>query len=319
MAYRGTNEALSDSEVRKAGESAVGWMKSVRNKDYGWSYVEGRLSLPVETAEVVLAHMDWGISADSPYLKPSVDYVLNWLRSLSSGTEDIEGVTITPRNLAWILLLVTNATNEKTLENSFKSTLERFWVKGRGWVMVKEEGDRCNVFDTAMSIIYLTQRGDTKVDEPLSWLHSVQGSDGGLGFHEGESGAVICTAASVLAASNKGSENKEFIKRCVKWLLSSRERSGGWKNDYEALPYPSAEGEAHYWTHFATPWAIMALVVAGHRGDEVDGAVRYLLSIQTRKGGWLGREDVSELTFSTSQSLSSLAVCLGKPLISLKV
>jgi len=305
----------SHSDVETAAKNALDWLRRVRNPDSGWSYMEGHMSLPVETAEVVLGHIDWGLDPKSAYLRPSVEYVYSRMRDYATGGEDIEGVTITPRNLTWVLLLLRKTRGDQDLEARFRCIYAELREENKGWMMVK--GEPSNSFDTAMALIYLSQVGDPSVHEAYRWLRSIQAADGGIPFHEGEKPNTVSTAASIIAAKNLTHGYDEFLDRCVSWLLRNRNSQGGWENDYEDLPYPSAEGVAHYWTHFSPAWGVMALASAGRVGPELDRSVQFILDIQTSNGGWRGVPDKPELTFCTAQALTSLAIHAGKHLVSL--
>jgi squalene cyclase len=305
----------NQSDINSAAEKVLNWLREIRNADSGWSYAQGHLSLPVETAEVLLGHADWGLDLNSPYLKPSVEYVYSWMKENATGGKDIEGVTITPRNLTWVLLLLRKTKRDQNLEAKFRSIYQGLREQGKGWMMVKGEPSNC--FDTAMALIYLTQVADPSVREAYEWLQSVQGPDGGIPFHAGERPNAICTAASIIASTHMAPRPNEFINKCVDWLLKNRNSQGGWENDYEDLPYPSAEGLAHFWTHFSPGWGAMALASIGRRGPEMDGAVQHILNTQTTTGGWKGASDKPELTFCSAQGLSSMAIYLGRRLVSL--
>jgi len=156
-----------------------------------------------------------------------------------------------------------------------------------------------------------------QAEDALRWLMDVQNKDGGWGFYPYYKSNPQCTALAILALE-KIQGSKSCIRAGVNNLKSSQKYGGMWSICPEAEQVSPLID--HIYTHFSTPWAIMALLAGGESVDSeaVQRGVNYMLSLQREDGGWPFVKsvywcecEISPYTFATAFACAALRRCLN--------
>jgi squalene-hopene/tetraprenyl-beta-curcumene cyclase len=123
-----------------------------------------------------------------------------------------------------------------------------------------------------------TQRG-------VRWLLRSQEDDGSW-FGRWGANHVYGTGAVVPALVAAGLSTSDMsIRRAVRWLRKVQNADGGWGEDLRSYVDKDWRGRGAS-TPSQTAWALMALLAAGERGDEVRRGIAWLADNQRADGTW---------------------------------
>ncbi|WP_329429000.1 hypothetical protein OG339_07560 [Streptosporangium sp. NBC_01495] len=148
------------------------------------------------------------------------------------------------------------------------------------------------VFPTASAVrvLALFKRSEI-VDQGIAWLRGAQRNDGGWGaVAENVTSSPAFTAAAVLALSSAGvAADDDAVKEGCAYLIRtfSSERPDPWEATSSNSLVDTENHARMVFRHFATPWALAALCVAGHDLSHpvVLAATRQLLRLQKQPAG----------------------------------
>ncbi|TWU54857.1 hypothetical protein Poly51_35770 [Rubripirellula tenax] len=125
----------------------------------------------------------------------------------------------------------------------------------------------------------------------------------------GRTGAM---KASLLAKFGGTAETQEAVKRGLEWLKRNQSRKGGWSMKGPYRDGNHAENEAS-----ATAMAMLAFLGDGHTHrsgdytDEMEKAMKYLVSLQDRSGFMAGKARGHEQMYSQAQATIALCEMYG--------
>jgi squalene-hopene/tetraprenyl-beta-curcumene cyclase len=123
-----------------------------------------------------------------------------------------------------------------------------------------------------------TQRG-------VRWLLRSQEADGSW-FGRWGANHVYGTGAVVPALIAAGVSTSDLVvRRAVRWLRQHQNADGGWGEDLRSYTDDEWRGHGES-TASQTAWALLALLAAGERGDEVRRGVAWLADTQQADGSW---------------------------------
>jgi squalene-hopene/tetraprenyl-beta-curcumene cyclase len=119
----------------------------------------------------------------------------------------------------------------------------------------------------------------------VQWLLKAQEKDGSW-FGRWGANHVYGTGAVVPALVAAGVSTSDLvIRRAVRWLRQCQNPDGGWGEDLRSYVDPTWRGHGES-TASQTAWALLALLAAGERGDEVRRGVSFLATTQRPDGTW---------------------------------
>ncbi|HVV20838.1 MAG TPA: squalene--hopene cyclase [Pseudonocardiaceae bacterium] len=119
----------------------------------------------------------------------------------------------------------------------------------------------------------------------VRWLLDAQEDDGSW-FGRWGANHVYGTGAAVPALVAAGvSPSDLVIRRAVRWLRQHQNADGGWGEDLRSYDDADWRGKGES-TASQTAWALLALLAAGERGDEVRRGVDWLSATQRADGTW---------------------------------
>jgi len=141
---------------------------------------------------------------------------------------------------------------------------------------------------TAHVVEMLAAEGLTELKETrdgVDWLRDNQESDGSW-YGRWGANYVYGTGAAVPALVAAGVSTSDLsVRRAVRWLREHQNTDGGWGEDLRSYVDDSWRGRGES-TASQTAWALLALLAAGERGEEVVRGVRYLVDTQRPDGSW---------------------------------
>ncbi|WP_255337068.1 hypothetical protein [Methanosarcina sp. KYL-1] len=143
------------------------------------------------------------------------------------------------------------------------------FMASQKWLLAEEKGNSWNedVYDSTYALGALADMG-IREREGCRWLYENYGPDW---EHVGTTSLIITALKKQDTLAGCG-EFREFIRERAEWVLSKKERDGGWK-------------------HISTSnLAIQALILAGFK-PEVEDSVRWLLENVRESGAWGNKED----------------------------
>ncbi len=237
-----------DWAVRRPGLAPGGWAFEFANRGYPDTD---------DTAEVVLALR----RSDRPGVRPSVDRGIRWMVGMQS------------RDGGWGAF---DADNTRELIN--KLPFSDF-----GAVIDPPSADV-----TAHIVEALAAEG--LIDHPATrrgvrWLLNAQENDGSW-FGRWGANHVYGTGAAVPALVAAGTPTSDLvIRRAVRWLRQVQNLDGGWGEDLRSYVDDKYRGRGES-TPSQTAWALMALLAAGERGEEVRRGIGWLAENQRPDGTW---------------------------------
>jgi len=148
------------------------------------------------------------------------------------------------------------------------------------WLLDKKSGSSWNeeVYDTAYVLAALADM-EVKDREGCKWLYENYGP----AWEQVGTTSLIITALKKQDDRAKSTEYRDFIRERAEWILSNKDKDGGWK-------------------HISTSnLAVQALILSGFK-EEIEDSVRWLLENVRESGAWGNKEDdinASSLTLIT--------------------
>lgn len=119
----------------------------------------------------------------------------------------------------------------------------------------------------------------------VAWLRRAQ-EPGGSWFGRWGVNHLYGTGAAVPALVAAGVRlDDPAVRRAVQWLRSVQQPGGGWGEDIRSYRDPAWVGRGTA-TASQTAWALLALLAAGERGEDVRAGIRWLLEHQRPDGTW---------------------------------
>ncbi|WP_425440503.1 squalene--hopene cyclase [Prauserella shujinwangii] len=119
----------------------------------------------------------------------------------------------------------------------------------------------------------------------LRWLLDHQEPDGSW-FGRWGANHVYGTGAAVPALVAAGlTGTHPAVRKAVGWLAAHQNADGGWGEDLRSYVDPAWVGRGES-TASQTAWALLALLAAGERGEEVRRGIDWLVRTQRPDGGW---------------------------------
>jgi squalene-hopene/tetraprenyl-beta-curcumene cyclase len=119
----------------------------------------------------------------------------------------------------------------------------------------------------------------------VRWLLRSQEADGSW-FGRWGANHVYGTGAVVPALVRAGVSTSDLtIRRAVRWLAKTQNPDGGWGEDLRSYVDHQWRGKGES-TASQTAWALLALLAAGERGDDVLRGVTWLADHQRSDGTW---------------------------------
>jgi squalene-hopene/tetraprenyl-beta-curcumene cyclase len=240
-----------DWSVRRPGLAPGGWAFEFANDGYPDTD---------DTAEVVLA-LRRGAHPDIARTRAAVDRGVRWLIGMQS------------RDGGWGAF---DADNTRTLTTKLPFC-------DFGAVIDPPSADV-----TAHVVEMLAVEGladDPATRRGVRWLLRAQEEDGSW-FGRWGANHVYGTGAVVPALVAAGVSTTDLaVRRAVRWLRQHQNPDGGWGEDLRSYVDDRWRGKGES-TASQTAWALMALLAAGERGDEVRGGVSWLAETQRADGTW---------------------------------
>jgi squalene-hopene/tetraprenyl-beta-curcumene cyclase len=127
--------------------------------------------------------------------------------------------------------------------------------------------------------------GDPATRRGVQWLLDSQEKDGSW-FGRWGANHVYGTGAVVPALVAAGLPTSDLsVRRAVRWLRQCQNADGGWGEDLRSYADQQWRGKGES-TPSQTAWALLALLAAGERGDEVHRGVAWLADNQREDGTW---------------------------------
>ncbi len=237
-----------DWSVRRPGLAPGGWAFEFANDGYPDTD---------DTAEVVLALR----RVDRPGVRPAVDRGMRWLTGMQS------------KDGGWGAFDADN-TRDLILKLPFCDF---------GAVIDPPSADV-----TAHVVEALAAEGladGTAARRGVRWLLDAQEPDGSW-FGRWGANYVYGTGAVVPALVAAGMSTSDLvIRRAVRWLRQHQNADGGWGEDLRSYVDDSWRGRGAS-TASQTAWALLALLAAGERGEDVRRGVTWLADTQRADGTW---------------------------------
>ncbi|MBX6765767.1 MAG: hypothetical protein IRY90_01175 [Actinomadura rubrobrunea] len=307
--YRGSVVAADlPARIRQAIEKSVLYLerhRSIENGKWGWNlYMDGHSLGILSTAEGVLAHVHAGVTGDQ-LSKPveSLDALQNpdggWqVRRSLVGAHSDQSITESTCAVLWALHAVGRSASDPVVSAGL-AWLESLQQDG-GWPSAAggADGERPEpqVFPTTCAVRVLARYGRADAAKGVAWLRAAQNEDGGWGALPALAGrpqasSAAYTAYTVVALLTAGlTASDPAVRKAVDYLRSCFDPSKDepWEaTAHTSLINPATSARLDF-RHFATPWALAALCMAGAdlRDPMILTGLDRLLKLQDPEGAW---------------------------------
>ncbi|TVL87826.1 prenyltransferase/squalene oxidase repeat-containing protein [Streptomyces sp. SAJ15] len=291
--------------IRRAFDTSIAYLDSHLSTEdgrWGWNqWQDGRSIGILSTAEAVLAHIHAGargefVSRPAQTLAAEQNPDGGW-RVRSSLIGGMSSLSITESTAACLTALrEAGWSHTDSAVTKGIAWLEEQQRPDGGWASSAEDSQSM-VFPTTAAIRALA--GFNRVDSVsrgVSWLRHAQCPDGGWGASpratdsaRPSSPAYTGYAIVALLAARSPETDTAVVAGCD-YLVETFDalREEPWESTTANTPVDPGRSIRMDYRHFATPWALTALSLAGHDLDEavvLDG-VRRLLALQQPNGTW---------------------------------
>jgi len=299
--------------VRKAVEAAIHWAWDSMVEVKGWtgSYLMPHVYL-IDTLELLYGlavARNSGFKLNEAAFTRSLRYVKSQLAHFDKGFYNA-------KTFVWSVNLYSEL-KEPVESKHFQQVLKglkMYEVTSQGWSNWK--GGPTSIFNTALLTVALKsiEQYKTFLEAVVEWLSQIQNYDGGWGWYRGYLSDPTCTAATVIALKEMKFRDSRLYRKAEGWLLHNyREKDNMvyWPTATE--PGQEVSTGTSSYTHFSTPYCIVALLKLASSNDVVSKAVRYLLDLQHASGGWpfakgldWFKSEMLPLPWSTANAIWSL-------------
>lgn len=293
--------------VREAVDKSLHYLenhRSIEDGKWGWNlYMDGHSLGLLSTAEGILAHVHAGVTGDQ-LTKPvqSLESMQNpdggWqVRKSLVGAHSDQSVTESTCAVLWALHGIGRSDSDPVVAAGL-GWLESLQQDG-GWASaapVDGTAPEAQVFPTTCAVRVLARYGRSDTAKGVAWLRAAQHEDGGWGALPAvggrtQSSSPAYTAYTLIALLTAGvASNDPAVQRGVAYLRACFDASKDepWEGTaHTSLINPRTSARLDF-RHFATPWALAALAMAG--ADLSDPVVLTgtdkLLRLQDPEGAW---------------------------------
>ncbi|TDC68310.1 hypothetical protein E1200_12105 [Actinomadura sp. GC306] len=278
--------------------------RSIEDHRWGWNlYMDGHSLGLLSTAEGILAHVHAGVTGDQ-LEKPveSLESMQNsdggWqVRKSLVGAHSDQSVTESTCAVLWALHGIGRSDSDPVVAAGL-GWLESLQQDG-GWASaapVEGTAPEPQVFPTTCAVRVLARYGRSDTAKGVAWLRAAQHEDGGWGALPAiggrtQSSSPAYTAYTLVALLTAGvAPNDPAVQRGVAYLRScfDPDKEEPWEGTaHTSLINPRTSSRLDF-RHFATPWALAALTMAGADLSDpivLTGTDR-LLRLQDPDGAW---------------------------------
>ena len=280
----------------------LGTHRSAVGDLWGWNQFHDRGDFGLlSTAQALLAHIYAGVRGEHV---EGPAHTLETQQNPDGGWQVrrslvVSASTISITESTCYCLLALTAAGRSTSARAVRdgsAWLARTRRDDRGWSSSAHD-DESTVFPTALAVRTLARLNHPDlVSGGVTWLRAAQRPDGGWGARgpradERQSSSPAYTAFALIALLGAGTPNSDaaVVRGCA-YLFEhfEHDRAEPWTpTSFNSLVDPDTSARLEY-RHYATPWAITALVLAGHdlRHPVVLHGVAKLLELQNPNGTW---------------------------------
>ncbi|MGI5207206.1 hypothetical protein ACQEU6_37220 [Spirillospora sp. CA-108201] len=278
--------------------------RSIEDGRWGWNlYMDGHSLGLLSTAEGILAHVHAGVTGDQ-LSKPvqSLEGMQNsdggWqVRKSLVGAHSDQSLTESTCAVLWALHGIGRSDSDPVVAAGL-SWLESLQRDG-GWpsaLPADGAAPDLQVFPTTCAVRVLARYGRSDAAKGVAWLRAAQHEDGGWGaFPAGagrtQSSSAAYTAYTLVALLTAGvAASDPAVRRAVAYLRGAFDpaKDEPWEGTaHTSLIDPRTSARLDF-RHFATPWALVALAMAGAdlRDPIVLVGTDRLLKLQDPDGAW---------------------------------
>lgn len=275
-------------EIKKS----VDRLKLIRNNDNGWGDVQGVETKIVTTGEAVLGIIVSG--------EPDFEFINKTLEYLSDAIANKKCHKISQYCWATLPLLLANPLKfKKSILESIDFLLDNQLIEGGWGYLGKNYSNIPEVYTTTLALRLLCcfqksefgiekekrDQIDKSIKKGIDWLLSVQNNDDGWGFGKGESNAAATAHAIITLLDFSEQKNQPKVKNGKDWLLKNQKENGEFLNASENI---EIKGNLIRFTHFSTPWAIIALLKIGMNVTDsiLQKSMKYMIELQEMNGDY---------------------------------
>ncbi|MBO2456455.1 prenyltransferase/squalene oxidase repeat-containing protein [Actinomadura violacea] len=278
--------------------------RSIEDGRWGWNlYMDGHSLGLLSTAEGILAHLHAGVTGDE-LSRPVASLVDmqnpdgGWqVRKSLVGAQSDQSVTESTCAVLWALHGVGRSSSDPVIADGL-AWLESLQHDG-GWpsaAPLDGAAPELRVFPTTCAVRTLARYGRGDAAKGVAWLRAAQNDDGGWGSRPAVAGqtqasSATHTAYTVIALLTAGvAATDPAVGRAVAYLRASFDpaKDEPWESSQDhSLINPATSARLEF-RHFATPWVLAALAMAGTGLDDpvvLTGTDR-LLALQDPEGTW---------------------------------
>jgi Squalene-hopene cyclase C-terminal domain/Prenyltransferase and squalene oxidase repeat len=275
---------------------------SIEADHWGWNqYQDGTSVGMLSTAEGLLAHAHAGaigefLDKPAEALEAMQNPDGGWqVRRSLVGAQSELSITESTCACLWALHAAGRRPNDSAVRKGI-AWLEEAQKSDGGWSSSRQE-DESLVFPTTAAVRALARfRSTDAITKGVAWLRGAQLPDGGWGpIAEASDNRAISspayTAYAIVALLTVGlPANDAAVSRGCTYLEATfnPDRDEPWESTaFTSLIDPTRSARLDF-RHFATPWAIAALSLAGRslKDPIILTSVTRLLKLQDANGGW---------------------------------